>query len=308
MKIGVVGLGNMGGEIATTLLRAGHEVTVFDIRPEAVERLVSAGAKGAESIASLAGDVDVLSVVVLNEEQVRGVRDEVAAAGRPATLVIHSTVTPGFVQTLAEASKAEKIDIVDATVAGGVARARTGDLTVMVGGEDTVVERLAPLFDAIGREVFHVGPAGAGSAVKLAVNYLTIGSYAIQMEAMEFARSFGLTEDALTAVLVTSNADSRAIRTWGYQDRMRRSAAAGTALPQVVMKKDVTSFAVAGAQNGVLLPLATMAAETLLNKVEVRDRFLDEVGAELPPRCSICSLELAAPYREVGVHPECARS
>jgi 3-hydroxyisobutyrate dehydrogenase-like beta-hydroxyacid dehydrogenase len=307
MKIGVVGLGNMGEQIAAALLRAGHEVTVFDIRLEAVEKLVSTGARAAESVEALTEQVDVISVVVLNEEQVSGVAADVVAAGKPATLVIHSTVTPGFVQALAEASGRDGIDVVDATVAGGVARARTGDLTVMVGGDDAVVHRLSPLFDAIGREVFHVGPAGAGSAVKLAVNYMTIGTFALQMEAMEFARSYGLTEDALSSVLATSSADSRSVRTWGFHDRLRRTAAAGTAAPQLVMKKDVTSFAVAGARNGLLLPLATVAAETLLGKVDARDRFLDEAGYEFAPRCPECSLELIAPYREAGVHPECAR-
>lgn len=307
MKIGVVGLGNMGEQIAAALLRAGHELTVFDIRPDAVERLVAAGARAAESVKALAGQVDVTSVVVLNEAQVSAVAADVAAADKPTTLVIHSTVTPGFVQALARASARDGIDVVDATVAGGVARARTGDLTVMVGGEDDVVARLTPLFDAIGREVFHVGPAGAGSAVKLAVNYMTIGTFALQMEAMEFARSFGLAEDALSSVLATSSADSRSVRTWGFHDRLRRTAAAGTAAPQLVMKKDITSFAVAGAQNGLLLPVAAVAAETLLGKVDARDRFLDEAGYEPAPRCARCSLELIAPYREAGVHPECAQ-
>jgi 3-hydroxyisobutyrate dehydrogenase-like beta-hydroxyacid dehydrogenase len=308
MKIGVIGLGNMGEQIAAALLRANHEVTVFDIRPEAVQRLVASGARAAESVKALAEQVDVASIVVLNEEQVSAVAADIGTVGNRVTLVIHSTVTPGFVQALAAESARERIDVVDATVAGGVARARTGDLTVMVGGDDAVVRRLAPLFDAIGREVFHVGPAGAGSAVKLAVNYMTIGTFALQMEAMDFVRSYGLTEDALSSVLVTSSADSRSVRTWGFLDRLRRTATVGTAAPQLVMRKDIASFAVAGAQNGLLLPLATVAAETLLQKVDARDRFLDEAGYEPAPRCATCSLELVAPYREAGVHPECVRS
>ena len=308
MKIGVVGLGNMGEQIAAALIRAGHEVTVFDIRAEAVERLVAGGALAAESIKTLAEQVDVVSVVVLNELQVSAVATDVASVGQPRTLVIHSTVTPAYVQELARTYACEGIDVVDATVAGGVSRARTGDLTVMVGGEDPVVARLSPLFDAIGREVFHVGPAGAGSAVKLTVNFMTIGSLALEMEAMAFARSYGLSEDDVSTVLTTSSADSRGVRTWGFHDRLRRAAADGTTPPHEVMKKDLSSFALAGGRAGVLLPLATVAAETLLGKVADRDRYLDTAGLEPAARCERCGLELIAPFRAAGLHPECATS
>jgi len=178
---------------------------------------------------------------------------------------------------------------------------------VMVGGDDGVVARLTDVFDAIGRDIFHVGPAGAGSAVKLAVNFMTIGGYVLQMEAMEFVRAYGLTEDALSEVLTTSSADSRAVRTWGFQDRLRRTAAPGTTPSHQVMRKDILAFAAGGARAGLLLPVASVAAETLLSKVETRDRFLDSLG-DIPaiPRCRSCTLELIPPFREAGVHPECA--
>lgn len=307
MKVGVIGLGNMGEQIATAIARAGFETHVYDLRPEAVAKLVESGAQAATSVSEVVQRVDVVDVVVLDEEQVAAVADEVAAAGSPRTLVIHSTVTPRFVRELAKRLVAAQVSVVDATVAGGVTRARTGDLTVMVGGDDAVVAGLSGIFDAIGREVFHVGPAGAGSAVKLAVNFMTIAGYALQMEAMEFVRAYGLTEDALSAVLATSSADSRAVRTWGVQDRIRRTGAAGTTPAHLVMRKDVSSFATAGGQAGVVLPMATVAAETLLAKVARRDEYLDGLGDVQPiPRCAKCTLELIPPFRDAGVHPECA--
>jgi 3-hydroxyisobutyrate dehydrogenase-like beta-hydroxyacid dehydrogenase len=237
------------------------------------------------------------------------VADEVAAAGAPRTLVIHSTVTPRFVRGLAERLAAAQVSVVDATVAGGVARARTGDLTVMVGGDDAVVAGLSGIFGAMGREVFHVGPAGAGSAVKLAVNFLTIACYALQMEAMEFVRAYGLSEDALSAVLATSSADSRAVRTWGAHDRIRRTAAAGTTPAHLVMRKDVSSFTTAGGEAGVVLPMAAVTAQTLLAKVATRDEYLDGLGdLQSVPRCAKCTFELIPPFRGAGVHPECAGS
>lgn len=306
MRVGIVGLGNMGGLLAAAMLRSGLETCVYDLRDEAVELLVEQGARAASSITELAQACEVVGVVVLTETQVDAVAEEVAALGLPRTLVVHSTVTPAFVQQLAERLATRQVTVLDAPVAGGVARARTGDLTVMVGGAEDDVAALAPVLEAIAREVFHVGPAGAGSAAKLCVNYLTIAGYALHVEAMDFARAHGLTEDALTAVLTTSSADSRAVRTWGFQDRLRRNAPPGTAPAQDVMKKDLTSFATAGGRAGLVLPLGAVAAETLLGRLEARDAYLDGLGEVPPvPRCASCGLELAAPFQQPGTHPEC---
>lgn len=309
MKVGIVGLGNMGKLIASAVVRAGFEAYVYDLRAEAVAELVEQGARGTSSVKELAEAADVIGVVVLNEAQTQGVADEVAALGLPRQLVVHSTVTPAFVQALASSLAPAGVAVVDAPVAGGLARARTGDLTVMVGGSDQDVAELGPFLAAFGREVFHVGPAGAGSAAKLSVNFMTIAGYALQIEAMNFARAYGLTEEALSSVLTTSNADSRAVRTWGVQDRLRASVPAGTTPAQLVMKKDLTSFSTAAGQAGLVSPLAAVAAETLLGHVEQRDAYLDSIsgGPEIP-RCSACTQELIPPFRAAGVHPECVRA
>lgn len=309
MKIGIVGLGNMGTLIAAAVLRAGFETYVYDVRPEAVAELVEQGGHGTTSVKELAEKADAIGVVVLNETQVQNVADEVVALGLPRHLVVHSTVTPGFVQVLAGELAPAGISVLDAPVAGGLARARTGELTVMVGGSATDAEKLCPVFDAFGREIFHVGPPGAGSAAKLSVNFMTIAGYALQIEAMNFARAYGLTEDSLSTVLTTSNADSRAVRTWGLQDRLRASVPAGTTPAQLVMKKDLGSFATAAGSAGLVSPLAAVAAETLVNRVEERDGYLERIGGRPEiPRCSTCGQELIPPFREAGVHPECARA
>lgn len=306
MKVGVVGLGNMGSLIAGSLVRAGLETSVYDVRPEAVDALAAQGARGTGSVKELAGQADTVAVVVLNEAQVDLVADDVASVGAPRRLVVHSTVTPAFVQRLAARMAPQQVTVLDAPVAGGLARARTGDLTVTVGGDDADVAALAPVFDAIGRQIFHVGPPGAGSAAKLAVNYLTIAGYTLQMEAMEFARAYGLSEDSLSSVLTTSNADSRAVRTWGVQDRVRRSGSPGTAPVDYMMRKDLVSFATAAGTAGFVAPMAGVAAETIVGRLAERDRHLDSLGEVEPiPRCSVCTLELIPPFRAEGVHPEC---
>jgi 3-hydroxyisobutyrate dehydrogenase-like beta-hydroxyacid dehydrogenase len=269
---------------------------------------VERGAKACGSVAELAGLVDVVGVVVLNEAQVRNVVEQVVAVGHARTVIIHSTVTPAFVQALGTDPDFRNLAIVDAAVAGGVARAKTGDLTVMIGGSDEIVSAVWPIFDAIGRELFHCGPAGAGSAVKLAVNFMTMSSYNLMLEATDFARAYGIDEDDLITVLTTSSADSKQIRAWGLQDRIRRNNPPGTTPAALVFEKDLSSFASAAGQAGLVLPLASVAATTTVRRIERRDTYLDSLGAAYTPapRCSVCTLELAAPFREAGVHPECA--
>ena len=281
MKIGIVGLGNMGRLIAAAIVRAGFETYVYDIRPDAVAELAEQGGHATSSVKELAEQAEVIGIVVLNEAQVREVAGEVSALGQPRRLVIHSTVTPAFVAGLAEEFAPAGISVLDAPVAGGLARARTGDLTVMVGGSGADIEELAPVFDAFGREVFHVGPAGAGSAAKLSVNFMTIAGYALQMEAMDFARAHGLSEDALSAVLTTSNADSRAVRTWASRTASADCGARHTPAPQV-MKKDLSSFATAAGRAGLDLPLSAVAAETLLPRIAERDAYLDGLFLRRP--------------------------
>jgi 3-hydroxyisobutyrate dehydrogenase-like beta-hydroxyacid dehydrogenase len=308
VKVGIVGLGNMGEQIAAAIVRAGIETYAYDVRLEPARALEERGAKACASVAELAGLVDVVCVVVLNEAQVRDVVDQIVAQGHAHTVVIHSTVTPAFVQALESDPALGGLAIVDAAVAGGVARAKTGDLTVMIGGTDETVSSVWPIFDAIGRELFHCGPAGAGSAVKLAVNFMTMSSYNLMLEATEFTRAYGIDEDDLITVLTTSSADSKQIRAWGLQDRIRRNNPPGTTPSAVVFEKDLSSFAAAAGHGGLVLPLASVAASTTVRRIERRDTFLDSLGDDYspPPRCAVCTLELAAPFREAGVHPECA--
>jgi 3-hydroxyisobutyrate dehydrogenase-like beta-hydroxyacid dehydrogenase len=307
LRVGYVGVGTMGAPMAHAVLRAGIPTTVFDVRSEAVVDLVAAGAAKADSVEQLCKSVDVVCVVVVDERQVQSVADVVAESGGAKTLVIHSTVTPAFVASLAERLSGVGIDVVDASVAGGVGRARTGDLTVMVGGDGAAVARVAPVFDAIGREIFHGGPAGAGAALKLAVNFTTMASYELHLEATQLGAAYGLPEDLLMTVLSTSNADSRGVHTWGFHDRVRRNAAPGTAPTADLFYKDLSSTVRAAAERGVILPIAATAAATVHAKLAERDAFLDSLGEVADvPRCATCGVELAAPFRAAGKHPECA--
>ncbi|HEV2310086.1 MAG TPA: NAD(P)-binding domain-containing protein, partial [Acidimicrobiia bacterium] len=139
MRVAWIGLGNMGRPMAANVLRAGHDVVAFDIRPGALDSVVELGARAAGSPAEAAADVDAVCVAVLDEGQVEAVTtapDGVFATASPGTVVaVHSTVHPATVRRVAAAQPAG-VTLVDAPISGGVRGARAGTLCVMVGGPD----------------------------------------------------------------------------------------------------------------------------------------------------------------------------
>src|SRR5581483_9146550 len=271
--VGVVGVGHMGGAIARTLLREGIPVIAYDVRAEALDRLEAEGARRAGSLEDIASAADIISIVVVDDVQLRSVFDALLPAVRPrTTLVVHSTVQPDTITELAARASERGLDLVDATVTGGAERAELGTLTVMVGGSAAAVRRAWPVFEAIGANVFHVGPTGAGAAIKVVNNLMSYGTYALALEAMTLATAFGIGEDTVTEILCTGAADSRVLRTWGRTDRTRAEQR-GTHFSDDVAK-DVRNAAVTAARRGVVLPLASAIAGCLPDQVRARDERL----------------------------------
>jgi len=297
----------MGTAIASRLLEKGFAITVYDIRREAVEVLVARGATAASSSAEVVGRSQLVAIVVDGEDVAIGVAHElIAATGKNTTVVIHTTMRPATVEKLAELARPRQIAIVDASVNGGSEKAILGKMTLMIGGDDDAVRGCRAMFETIAEHLFHVGPAGAGMAGKLVNNMLGVGGYAIQIEAMQLAAAYGLDEDTVTRFVSVSWGDCRHIRTWGRQDRRRRERVAARAGAYERMSRDLLSAVDSGAVRGLQMPMTTAAAEILPIKLHERDAELDRRPAALPiPRCSICNIELAAPYREAGTHPEC---
>jgi 3-hydroxyisobutyrate dehydrogenase-like beta-hydroxyacid dehydrogenase len=307
--VGVVGLGNMGGAIARSLLRAGIPVLAWDTSGDAQAKLVADGAVAADSLAGLARRCTVIMIVVVTDDQVRHVTDEILTAVTPGScLVVHSTVRPTTVIDLAARAVGLRVGIVDAGCGGGAELAEQGRLTLFIGGEQSQVRRCWPMFEAISEYRFHVGPAGAGEAAKLVNNLMSIATYAINLEAMELGAAYGLTEDMITTfVTPRSSGNSRGLRTWGRHDRARRERRAASVDWSERMGKDLFEAAIAAGLRGVTLPLTSAAAQMLPMKLRQRDREIDALGAFRPgSRCAVCDYELAAPFRAAGVHPECA--
>jgi 3-hydroxyisobutyrate dehydrogenase-like beta-hydroxyacid dehydrogenase len=207
-KLGYIGLGNMGAPMAKRLVDWPGGVTVFDVRAEAMTPLAEAGATLADSVADVAA-AEIISVTVLNDEQVRDVVGELAANAKPGTVIaIHSTISPDTAVELAERLRPQDIHIVDAPVSGGGGAAENGELAVMVGAERDVYERIKPAFKQFASMVVHAGPPGAGTRMKLARNMLTFTSYAAAGEAMKLAEAAGIDLQALGRVVRHTDAQS----------------------------------------------------------------------------------------------------
>ncbi|OMC40486.1 NAD(P)-dependent oxidoreductase [Mycobacterium sp. IS-1264] len=201
LKLGYIGLGNMGAPMATKMTEWPGGLTVYDIRTEAMTPLAEKGAGLADSVADVAV-ADIIHITVLNDAQVREVVGELAAHAKVGTVIaIHSTISDTTAVELAAEHKPQGIHIVDAPVSGGAAAAAKGELATMVGAEREVYERIKPAFKHWAAMVVHAGEPGAGTRMKLARNMLTFTSYAAACEAMKLAEAAGLDLQALGRVV-----------------------------------------------------------------------------------------------------------
>jgi 3-hydroxyisobutyrate dehydrogenase-like beta-hydroxyacid dehydrogenase len=201
LRYGYIGLGNMGAPMAKRLAEWLGGFIVYDVRAEAAAPFAELGASLAGGVADVA-EADIISITVLNDEQVRSVVAELAGKAKPDTvIVIHSTISDTTAVELAEQYKPQGIHIVDAPVSGGGAAAEKGELAIMVGAERPVYERIKPALKQFGSMVIHAGGPGAGTRMKLARNMLTFTSYAAACEAMKLAEAAGLDLQALGRVV-----------------------------------------------------------------------------------------------------------
>jgi 3-hydroxyisobutyrate dehydrogenase-like beta-hydroxyacid dehydrogenase len=201
VKLGYIGLGNMGAPMAKRLVDWPGGVIVYDVRPEAMTPLAEVGASLADSLADVA-TADIISVTVLDDAQVREVVDELAANAKSGTIIaIHSTISDTTAVELAGGLEQQGIHIVDAPVSGGAGAAEKGELATMVGAEREVYERIKPAFKQWASLVIHAGEPGAGTRMKLARNMLTFTSYVAACEAMRLAEAAGLDLQALGRVV-----------------------------------------------------------------------------------------------------------
>jgi len=196
LRAGFIGLGNIGRPMASHLVPAGFDTTLFDIDESPVRELVAQGARGAQSPREVATRSDVIGVCVPNDEHVRSVvcgADGILAGAAPGTVIaIHSTVLPRTVLELAKTAAAQGVAVIDACVTGGDQRAAEGTLTYLVGGEAEAVAKARPFLEPSSQDIVIAGGPGDGARLKLAINVLTYIQWAAAYESFTLARATGL--------------------------------------------------------------------------------------------------------------------
>jgi 3-hydroxyisobutyrate dehydrogenase len=208
-SIGFIGVGHMGGPMARNLLKAGHQVTVFDPNAGNAGAMVAAGAKQAASLVELSAANDVILSMLPSGRELRVAYLDndgiVAQAQSGALLVDCSTTDVDSARAVADAAKKRGLQFIDSPVSGGVAGAEAGSLTFMAGGDEKAVEAARPILLAMGKNVVHTGACGSGQAAKICNNLILGISMIGVSEAFVLAEHLGLSADKLFAVSSTSS-------------------------------------------------------------------------------------------------------
>jgi 3-hydroxyisobutyrate dehydrogenase len=211
-KLGFIGLGNMGGPMAANLLKAGYSLVVHDIRPEAVEEAVKLGAEGAGSPGEVArlcpAVITILPTSSEVEEVVLGAGGIVEGASEGSVVIEMTTAYPGSTLEVNRALKERGIRMMDAPVSGGVKGAVEGTLSVMVGGDEELFREFKPMFETVGKNVFHLGDVGAGHTMKAINNFLSACSLIATSEAVVLAARAGMDPARVVELLQVSSGRS----------------------------------------------------------------------------------------------------
>jgi len=230
MEVGFIGLGRMGHQICGHILDAGHSVTAYDIRPEAVADLKKRGVIPGRSPKYVASCAEVVITSLphpeISREVIEGKEGLLQGINENALIAETSTVSPSLVQELAPLVQEKGGELLDAAVSGGVKGAAAGTLTLMVGGSPQGFERLTGLLDTFGKNIFHCGEVGMGMLFKLVNNMLSHVNLAAIAEAMALGVAAGADPDLLCDVIAVSSGRSRQI-----DDRLRKHILPGDFTP-----------------------------------------------------------------------------
>ncbi len=264
-QIGFVGVGNMGWPMAACLLRGGYQVQVSDHRRVQADNFVQqVGGFAPDSVAQLAAGCEVVITMLPTSANVADVvadgADTLLAGLKPGSLVIDMTSgQPAVTQALAARVAAAGSRMIDAPVSGGVSRAKTGELAIMVGGDPADIERARPVLNAIGTSILVCGGVGAGQAMKALNNLVAAGGFLIGIEALLIGQKFGLDPGLMTDVLNVSTGMNNSTQKKFRQFVLSRAFNSGFSLD--LMVKDLSIATGMGKEAGVPAPFAAMCRE-----------------------------------------------
>jgi 3-hydroxyisobutyrate dehydrogenase len=271
--IGFVGIGNMGTPMAECLLKAGHDVSVFDAQPgRAAAFAAQHGAAAPATLNGLAAASDIVITMLPDSGIVGrvlfGEGDNVAGGLKRGALVIEmSSGVPG--QTIGFAEKLAKLgaDLIDAPVSGGVARAVTGDLAIMVGGAEAAILRAEPVLRAMGSTILRAGALGSGQAVKALNNLVSAAGLLATVEALLVGAKFGLDPAVMVDVLNASSGMTNSSQRKIKQFVLSRSFGSGFGLD--LMVKDLTIALEVARDTKTAVPLSALCREMWLSAAQM---------------------------------------
>jgi 2-hydroxy-3-oxopropionate reductase len=277
--IGFIGLGIMGRPMARNLLKAGHSLVVHSRSRGPVDEIVKAGAKAAASARDVAAQCDVLITMLPNSPEVElvalGPNGIIEGARRGLIFADMSTISPIVSQKIAKALEPKGVAMLDAPVSGGEKGAIDGALSIMVGGDKDVFERVLPIFQAMGKTITLLGPVGFGGFTKLANQIIVAVNLTALAEALTLGKKAGLDRDLLLTALAGGLAGSKCL------EQKRANYVSNTYNPGFKVDlhyKDLGLIMESARALGVPLP-ATAVVQELFNALRVKGRGgLDHSG------------------------------
>jgi 3-hydroxyisobutyrate dehydrogenase len=261
-RVAFLGLGTMGAAMAATLARAGFQVSAWNRTPGRATQLEDLGVEMAANPAAAAADAEIVVICVSNTPDVEAVlfgQDGVVGGARAGTLIIDcSTIAPSGSWDFAARLKEYGLAMVDAPVSGGSEGAKNATLTIFVGGEEADFERARPVLEALGRTITHVGPIGAGQAVKAVNQVILAGTYLGVAEGIVLAIKAGLDVEQVVEALGGGAAQS-----WVLANRSGRMIDNDYPLGFKVAlhRKDLGIALELANQLGAVLPVSALAAQ-----------------------------------------------
>lgn len=215
-RVGVIGLGKMGGPIAARIAAAGHRVSGFDLDPTARQAASRQGVVVRSSVREVAEASDGTIVLVGSEDAAADVclDEEHGLLVAGTTIIVCSTVTAELIHRLAKKAKSVGVDVIGAPLARGEAAARSGDLLVLASGERAAFDRWKAVLAAFGSDIAYLGAAGAGQIAKTVNNYLLWAAVVATSEGLRLAQHHDIEMDSLMDALLMSSGANYALKTW----------------------------------------------------------------------------------------------
>ena len=262
--IGFIGTGNIGNPMARNLIKAGHQLVIYDLRPEVMENLLELGAESAQSCAEVASRCSVVFSSLPGPPEIEAAitsADGILAGASPGD--IHVDLSSNSITTVRRLAQLESdagVSYIDAPVTGGVPGAEAGTLTVLGSGDPEAFERVRPLLDNIGSNVFHLGEAGAGCLFKLLNNVIILCGNQIVQEALVLGTKAGLDPEDLVEKLRLGTARPY----MGLAPYLLGKRFDNPSFTLRLAEKDVSLAIEAARANQVPMPVANAAHQTYL--------------------------------------------